>query len=68
MPALRSSNLASAEYDDQRSVLILEFLDGSTYEYEAVPPQVYQGLLAAPSPGKYAFANIYNRYLSNKVF
>lgn len=34
----------------------------TTYDYIGVPESVYQGLLAAPSKGKYHAANIKNKY------
>jgi len=68
MPPLRSSNLAAADYDKDRQVLILDFLDGSQYEYPGVPLAVYEALLTAPSPGQFAHRNIYPHYPSMRMF
>lgn len=40
------------------SWLEVEFLSGSLYYYLHVPESVYTSLLAAPSKGKYFWANI----------
>jgi hypothetical protein len=53
MPALRSSNLASAEYDAEAQSLTITFRSGSTYTYSGVDEGTYEGLLSASSPGKY---------------
>jgi hypothetical protein len=53
MPTLRSSNLNSAEYNAETQTLTIQFKGGSTYTYADVDQGTYDGLLAAPSPGKY---------------
>jgi hypothetical protein len=53
---LRSSALASAQYDDQLEELTLTFTSGRSYTYEDVPEDIYEQLLQSPSPGTfYAF-------------
>jgi hypothetical protein len=39
-------------------LLEIEFLSGSLYLYRDVPEPVYTGLMAAPSKGRYFWANI----------
>jgi len=51
--SLASSNVASAGYDAQTSTLEVEFLNGNIYQYFDVPEHIYEGLLAADSPGGY---------------
>jgi len=46
-----SSNLAEVGYDG--GTLEVAFTNGSVYQYYGVPPQVYEGLMTAPSHGKY---------------
>jgi hypothetical protein len=53
MPALRSSNLASADYSAETQALVITFKSGGRYTYSDVPETVYEGLLSAPSPGRY---------------
>ena len=50
---VQSSNLRSVGYDDKNSILEVEFLSSSVYRYFNVPEQIYQGLLAADSHGKF---------------
>jgi len=39
----------------------IEFLNGSVYEYSEVPQEMYDGLMSAPSQGKY-----YNQYIKGQ--
>jgi hypothetical protein len=50
---LQSSNIKAAGYDPERKELFIEFLTGPTYRYDKVPDVLWQGLLAAPSHGKF---------------
>ncbi len=49
---LESSLLASAAYSSD-ATLDLEFRTGSIYRYFAVPPEIFEALLAAQSKGAY---------------
>lgn len=53
-----SSNISSVGYDLQTRILEIEFLNGSIYRYFHVPQSEYQGLMRAPSHGRYFDANI----------
>ena len=53
MPALRSSNLAAAEYDAETQTLEITFKSGAVYTYASVDEGTYDDLLAAASPGKF---------------
>jgi hypothetical protein len=53
-----SSDVASVGYDRAAGVLEVEFLTGSIYQYQGVPASVYEGLMSAPSHGKYFAAYI----------
>ena len=57
---VQSSNLASVGYDISTSVLEVEFLNGSVYQYYGVPAQVHEGLMNAGSKGSYFYQNIRN--------
>jgi hypothetical protein len=37
----------------QRHTLYIEFADGAQWQYEGVPPMIYEGLMTAPSVGKF---------------
>ena len=57
-----STTLKSVGYDPQTQTLELEFDSGSVYQYDNVPPEVYQGLLEADSLGRYFNENIDKSY------
>jgi hypothetical protein len=50
---LRSSTLATAEYDAASTQLTLAFHDGSRYRYSGVPGHLFLNLLGAPSQGRF---------------
>lgn len=50
---ISSSMLAAVEYDTDSETLEVTFNNGRTYAYENVPQQEYEGLVNAPSPGRY---------------
>jgi hypothetical protein len=50
---VESGTLASVAYDDVRETLQLEFRSGAIYRYSGVPLSVCEGLLSAPSRGRY---------------
>ena len=58
MLAIRSSSLAQVAYDRHQSILLVQFRDGTVYEYEGVPLQTYLDLLQADSKGAY-----FNRHI-----
>lgn len=64
--ALQSSWLAAVHYQDQASVLELEFCDGAVYAYFQVPRQIFAELLQAESPGRYFNAQIRERFAAAK--
>jgi len=51
--AVTSSAIASIGYDESSCTLEIEFRTGAVYQYENVPANVYQGLVAALSKGLY---------------
>ena len=50
---VESTTLATVAYDEARELLQLEFCSRAVYLYFGVPAAVHQGLLAAPSKGRY---------------
>lgn len=48
-----SSNIRSIGYDENSKILEIEFNNGSVYQYYNVPAEVYNGLMSAPSHGRY---------------
>lgn len=57
-----SQALASADYDESRQELSITFKSGRTYTYRSVPPDVYEGLVSASSPGSYWRNSIKDQY------
>jgi len=64
---LTSSNVASIAYDPDEQVLEVRFHNASLYRYSGVPQEVYDAFLAAPSPGRFMWANIRGVYEYSKV-
>jgi hypothetical protein len=59
---VQSSNVASVGYDPEEMVLEVEFVDGDVYQYDGVPASVYEGLMSAPSVGRYLHQMVKGRY------
>ncbi len=68
LPVLRqsfpgSSALSGAQYDPDTQTLTVTFKGGSTsYTYPNVPPDVYEQLTTADSPGRFWRESIKDRY------
>jgi len=62
-----SSNLKSVGYDMNTKTLEIEFKNGSVYQYYEVPLDVYEGLMKAPSHGKFFHAHIRNVYRYKRI-
>lgn len=59
--ALQSSNLNSASYGVWDATLTIEFRSGAVYAYYNVPPEIYDQLITATSPGRY-----HHRYIKHE--
>jgi predicted nuclease of predicted toxin-antitoxin system len=65
---VESSAISSIEYDPKSKVLDIEFrASGETYRYFDVPPDEYQGLLAAASKGAYLNSRIKPIYRFRRI-
>lgn len=62
-----SSDIASVGYDPATETLEIEFKATGLYRYFSVPADLYQSLLATPSPGKFFLANIKGKFAWEKV-
>jgi hypothetical protein len=62
-----SSNIASFRYDRTLDILEVDFLSGSTYAYDNVPPATHRAFQAALSKGEFFARQIKNRYASRRV-
>ncbi|MBX7151583.1 KTSC domain-containing protein [bacterium] len=62
-----SSELKSVGYDQDHSILEVEFQKGGIYQYFDVPAYQYDSLLTAESLGKYFNANIRSNYRYSRI-
>jgi hypothetical protein len=59
---LRSNMLYAAGYDAEKEVLDVIFKSGGVYRYFDVPLHIYEGLLQAPSVGRYMWDHVLRVY------
>ena len=64
--SVSSSSVASVGYDAKTQTLEIEFQSGSVYDYGEVPPEVFKGLMEAPSKGRFFSNEIRGQYPSTK--
>ena len=58
-----SSNISLVDYNTETKELGITFKpSGKRYEYLNVPESIYNGIISAPSAGKYFYANIKGKY------
>lgn len=67
MIPVNSSNISAIGYSHENQILRIEFLNGRTYEYHAVPESEFNNLLNADSKGKYASQYIYKAYSQSEM-
>ena len=61
---VKSSNILRVRYDDKEKAMEVEFNNGGTYRYADVPKKLFEGMVQAPSAGKYFFAEIKGKFES----
>ena len=64
---IQSSNVKKTEYDTETKKLVVEFNNGSLYEYDEVPHQVYTQFRMAESQGKFFSSKIVKTYAHKKL-
>ena len=57
-----SSTIVRVGFDDEASILIVEFKTSGTYHYFDVPQHVYESMRAAPSRGQFLAQNLKGQY------
>lgn len=62
-----SSNLVRTEYDTETKKMVAEFKNGSRYEYDDVPHNIYTRLRMAESQGKYFNTEIAKKFKYKRV-
>jgi len=63
---IKSSNIKSATYNTETSLLTIVINNGSIYEYENVPWELFTKFRMADSQGAFLNANIKNKYSFKK--
>jgi hypothetical protein len=58
MIKVNSSLITAVDYDEKTHRLVVEFKNGGTYVYGAVPPELYKDMLYSESIGKFFSTNI----------
>ena len=64
---IKSSNLKKTEYDTETKQMIVEFNNGSKYEYSEVPHQIYTKFRLSESQGKFFSTEIAKKYKFKKL-
>ena len=64
---ISSSRIRSAGYDDKTRTLEIEFSDGRISAYMDVAPDIYRGLMSAPSPVAYFEDRIAEDYTASRI-
>lgn len=64
---IKSSNIQKTEFDTETKKMIIHFNNGSRYEYEDIPHQVYTKFRMASSQGKFFMTEIAKKYIYKKL-
>ena len=64
---VQSSNIRSVGYDLDEQLLEIEFENGKIYQYFAVPADLYDRLMKAPSKGRILNAHIKDHFRCSQV-
>ena len=68
MITVNSTNIDSVGYNADTQTLTVKFrVSGQTYEYYNVPQNLYEGLMASESKGKYINDNIRSQFNYRRV-
>ncbi len=59
---VESSMLAAIGYDENLQALVVLYNSGKAYQYRQVPVEIFQGLLAARSKGRYMLDHVIDHY------
>lgn len=60
--SLKSSAISTAEYDTETQELTITFTNGMSYDLSGVPPDAFEGLVNADSPGRFFNQNLKGIY------
>jgi len=65
--AVASSTIVAIGYDPDTSTLEVEFKNGTVYEYDGVPVEIYEGIMNSNSHGKYLNAHVKERFSFRRI-
>ena len=58
-----TTNSGIVDFDYKAEILLINFSDGSEYEYYGVPKAIYIKLVNAETPGRFARRHIFHSYI-----
>lgn len=64
---VNSTNIKTAKYNTESKILLIEFNNGSLYEYNGVPWEIFTKFRMSESQGKYFSTNISRLYPYKKI-
>ena len=64
---VQSSNIVKTEFDTETKSMIVEFKNGTRYQYENVPNEVYTRFRMTESQGKFFSSDISKKYKFTKL-
>lgn len=64
---IESTNVVKTEYDTTSKKLVVEFKNGTKYEYDEVPHQIYTQFRMSESQGKFFSSKIAKSYKYKKL-
>ena len=62
---ITASRIENFQYKNQ--ALIVDFVDGSSYEYFSIPKSVYNKLINSSTPDRFARRHIYHEFVYRRV-
>ena len=62
---ITASRIENFRYKSQ--TLVVDFIDGSSYEYFGIPVSVYNKLISSGTPDRFARRHIYHEFVYRKV-
>jgi len=64
---VKSSNLLRTQYDTSTKEMIVEFTNGTKYQYEEVPHEIYTRFRMSESQGKFFSSEISKKFKYKKL-
>lgn len=62
---ITASRIENFQYKGQ--TLVIDFIDGSSYEYFGIPKSIYNKLINSSTPDRFARRHIYHEFVYRKV-